>query len=215
MKYIQRYSQIPLVLINLQKKPVSWGCLKDQDKADIRDAIVAFQGNNCAYCETGLDKGRHIEHFAKKDKFPQKTYEWDNLFLSCQSGTHCGHFKDSKKSKFSKTYDYHDLIKPDVDDPSDFLFFSINGEVSPKHTLIDKKLKAKAELTINVFNLNENDLKNIRRSVLKSNKEIIEYIYSLDIEQTAQLLEEYKHFYSQQQFSAALLDLLLNVPQIR
>ncbi|MDX8154332.1 retron Ec78 anti-phage system effector HNH endonuclease PtuB [Acinetobacter pittii] len=216
MRFLSRINEAPRLLEILKRKNVAWKLIGEANKNEISQAILVFQGQYCAYCEASLINNKHIEHFAKRSEFPKKIYEWDNLFLSCESKVHCGHFKDNiNLSKYASVYDYRSLIKPDVDNPSDFLFFSISGEVLPKKG-IDKELQDKAELTINVFNLNEEGLKNIRSGILLSNKEIVKYIYSLgDDLETAKLLEEYKQYYSKQPYSTALLDLLLNTPEAR
>lgn len=216
MRFLSRNNEAPRLLGELKRRNVAWGAIEESDREEIRQAILVFQGEYCAYCEASLNNGKHIEHFAKKSKFPQKMYEWGNLFLSCENSLHCGHFKDNKSlNKYASVYDYRSLIKPDVDNPSDFLFFSISGEVLPKNG-IGKESRDKAELTINVFNLNEEKLKNIRSGILSSYKETVKYIYSLDDDcKIAEALEEYRSIFLEMQFSSALLDLLLNTPEAR
>lgn len=216
MKFLNRFNSPPAILKILKSKSIAWNKAGDDNKEKIRKEISLFQGEYCAYCEISLEKGKHIEHFAKKGSFPQKMYEWNNLFLSCESQKHCGHFKDNKSlNKYAANYNYLDLIKPDEVDPKDYLFFSSNGEVVPKAG-IKEDLKDKAELTINVFNLNEIGLKNIRYKVLENYKEMIEFIYLFDDDSVlSKLIEEQRAEFSKMQFSAALLDLLLTTPEKR
>nr|WP_219818205.1 retron system putative HNH endonuclease [Clavibacter michiganensis] len=117
----------------------------------------------CAYCEGPIRAEGHIEHFRRKNPahHPELTFDWDNLFLACGSFTHCGHYKDGKNSSH---YDPNELIKPDKDDPTDFLFFSSMGSVSPR-PLLDAARSHRAKETIRVFNLEEPGLVEKRRNL--------------------------------------------------
>jgi uncharacterized protein (TIGR02646 family) len=53
---------------------------------------------------------RHIEHFRQRSRYHQGTFEWDNLFGSCNRPDNRGKHKDQ-----CGNYDYQDLIKPDVE----------------------------------------------------------------------------------------------------
>jgi hypothetical protein len=134
------------------------------------------------------------------------TFSWMNLFLSCGSNIHCGHYKDSNKAP---KYNYLDLIKPDQESSSNFFIFNSNGRVSILEK-INKKDMRKASISLDVFNLNETDLVNRRYSVLAAVESIVKYIYSLqDTIEIQELISYYTTEYTDSEFSAAKLQLLL------
>ena len=113
-----------------------------------------YYGLRCAYCDGFIRSGGHIEHFRRRLHFANLTFTWDNLFISCDSETHCGHYKDGSSQR---TYNADELIKPDGDDPHKFLFFSSTGRVEPR-TGLSKDEETKAVETIRIFHLNERSL---------------------------------------------------------
>ncbi|MFN9659443.1 MAG: retron system putative HNH endonuclease [Cyanobacteriota bacterium] len=123
----------------------------EADRTQIWKALNAMQRNVCAYCEGRLETGSHIEHFAKRSSYRHLTFEWDNLFGSCSRDDCCGHYKDSSHSRYSN-YSLQDLIKPDVDNPWDFLVFGSNRRVSVRDGLSPAERK-KGQTTIDVLNL--------------------------------------------------------------
>lgn len=155
----------PACLVGKTDPPNRWNEIYNNN--DARDSIWAkletMQGNRCAYCEnlfTG--KSRHIEHFKPRTRFPEATFDWPNLFGSCPHQYSCGNFKDNGRL----TYHPDELIKPDVDEPSDYLFFASDGSVTPKAGLNQTQL-LKANSTIETFNLN-GFLKQLRKTQLAS-----------------------------------------------
>lgn len=131
-------------------------------KAAIRDRLAAMQIDRCAYCEAPLYGGGHIEHFRRKNRahFPDLTFCWDNLFLSCDGPGHCGHFKDRKNAP---RYDVAKVIKPDSEDPEDHLYFHSNGEVRSRLGGDQER----ADETIRVFGLNDGALQDLRRKAVE------------------------------------------------
>ncbi len=121
-------------------------------REQIWTALLSMQGGVCAYCEAGLLNGRHIEHFATRNNHPNLTYEWTNLFGSCDRTDCCSHYKDSARNPFSG-YNLADLIKPDSEDPWHFLVFGSDGRVSVRDGLSESETK-RGQTTIDVFNLN-------------------------------------------------------------
>lgn len=122
-------------------------------KSCLRAALRAMQGNFCAYCESELWGDAHIEHFRRKNPnhFPELTFHWPNLFWSCQSHDHCGHFKDRPTAP---SYDADDLVKPDDEDPDVYFYLYSNGEIRLRAGLnADQERRATA--TIKVFGLDD------------------------------------------------------------
>ena len=153
----------------------------ESDDAD--DEAEYILGLRCAYCESQIFFGGHIEHFRRKNQshFPELTFSWKNLFLACGSKDHCGHYKD----KGGSPYNPDELIKPDEQDPDDYLYFHSSGDVRVRNQLqlseADLRL---AKETIRVFNLNFGELQGKRRKAAKAymdkNTNIIDELMAWD-----------------------------------
>ncbi len=117
-----------------------------------------MQGKRCAYCEAEIvDNNRHIEHFRQRSRYPQGTFKWDNLFGSCNRPDNCGKHKDQ-----CSDYDYHDLIKPDIEDPEKFFLFITDGTIQIRSEL-NKKDTQRASETLCIFNLKNGSLRHMRK----------------------------------------------------
>ena len=54
------------------------------------------QKGKCAYCSCSLKlESCHIDHFLKRELFEDKTFSYNNLFVSCLSDNHCARYKDN------------------------------------------------------------------------------------------------------------------------
>ena len=117
-------------------------------RQEIWVCLDAMQGERCAYCERKIGPGsRHIEHFRRRCSFQHLTFDWSNLFGSCEDDDTCGKHKDSCGS-----YDVSLLLKPDDDDPDDFFDFLSNGTIAPR-TGLNGSMRLRATETLRVFNL--------------------------------------------------------------
>lgn len=127
----------------------NWRDVSAEHRTELRVTLEQLQGRRCAYCEGPLDTlGEHIEHFRRRHTFPHLTFEWENLFWSCNQDHHCGRHKDSA----SGPYDPEDLINPAIDDPECFFRFSSDGTIRLIHGLSpDEERRAKE--TLRVFKL--------------------------------------------------------------
>lgn len=162
----------------------AWDDVGGQCKQELRQALVQLQkkpalsperpheqGVRCAYCESAIHRGGHIEHFRRKHRtlgYPQFTFEWTNLFLACDANDHCGHFKDRKSAPL---YNPDHLIKPDEHEVDDYLYFHSTGEVRARagvtgHTLL------MAKETIRVFGLDDSALSGARANALRSYRKL-------------------------------------------
>jgi len=131
------------------------------EKSDIWACLEAMQQSRCAYCEANLvDGDKHIEHFRQRSRHPAGTFEWTNLFGSCNRKDACGKHKDS-----CGPYNPADLLKPDVDNPDDFLVFVNDGTIVPKDGLPLNAWQRASE-TLRVFNLDAKHgaLRHMRRA---------------------------------------------------
>ena len=156
----------PTCLANYHHGQHTWEDLLPADKAEIRQYLEVVQGCRCAYCEGSLDLlGQHIEHFRRKapGHFPHLTFEWGNLYWSCDQPDSCGHFKDHG----GEPYNVNDLIDPCVDNPDLFFRFRSDGTISIRHGLSPDDLH-KATETLRVFNLHPQwgRLRNMRKAAV-------------------------------------------------
>ena len=174
MHRLHRDSQAPACLCRYQHGQDKWGMQSPTpvERAEIWEKLNAMQGSRCAYCEVMIaSDNRHIEHFRQRNRYPQGTFDWSNLFGSCNRKGTCGDHKDNCGS-----YDHTVLIKPDQDNPDDFLVFTPDGYVSPRADLTEEQ-RHRATETIRIFNLNgpEGALRQIRQREVAGYIENAEY----------------------------------------
>lgn len=153
MKKLTRYST-PLCLSQFRHGRDQWSVIRQNNLTDtIWQYINQMQNGFCAYCECQLvedNNKRHIEHFFQIGKTPEVTFDWTNLFGSCNHLSRCGKHKDQNSN--TKLIDLNTVCKPDIADSSKYILFLIDGKVRPRSTLEQDDLKV-AENTIAVFNL--------------------------------------------------------------
>lgn len=152
----------------------NWDDVDYQHKNEIWLRLDQMQQNRCAYCETHINtepdnRAAHIEHFRQRNRYPQGTFLWSNLFGSCNRQDSCGTHKDNLPP-----YEYQDLIKMDVEDPEKFLRFLPDGNVVTVEGLSPNE-KRRAEETIRIFNLN-GPLRHIRKVAVMGYLQIVEEI---------------------------------------
>lgn len=139
----------PACLFHYQHGRDNWGAMRRDDKVEIWQALETMQRQRCAYCEAAITEGnRHIEHFVQKGRDPRVTFQWDNLFGSCNREDSCGKYKDH----CAGAYNPADLLKPDVDDPDHYFVFVADGTIQLRASLSDAD-RQRASETLRVFNL--------------------------------------------------------------
>ena len=156
-----------------------WGCLD------------AMQGGRCAYCAAELqDDGKHIEHFRQRSRYPAGTFDWGNLFGSCNRAESCGKHKDA-----CGLYNHGDLIKPDAEDPDHFLVFVSDGTIAVRAGL-QAAARHRAEETLRIFNLDAKHgaLRHMRRKAaagyLQTAEEFRQYAEEFDQADWQPLLDQ-------------------------
>lgn len=139
------------------KKPKTWEAISPI-RQELRAHILGEQGNCCAYTEIRLNESGHchIDHYRTRNLFPEKTFDYDNMFVSCNSEEYGAKFKDKQITSKS---DYNDLINPIEDQPSDYIEFAFTGDILPVSNA------TKGENTIACFNLNEKSLLERRKTM--------------------------------------------------
>lgn len=141
-----------------QNKPKTWEDIRPIRRR-LREYILQEQGNCCAYTEVRLESegNCHIDHYKTRNLFPEKTFEFDNLLVSCNSEEYAAKHKD-KQIKFKSNYD--ELINPVEESPSEYIEFAFTGDV------LSLKESEKGENTISVFNLNGKSILERRKAVV-------------------------------------------------
>ncbi|SDA11556.1 TIGR02646 family protein [Ruminococcus sp. YE71] len=148
-------TEVPDYWIKLRKKkpPLTFSELEPdfkKEKLQLKDNMLKKeQFYICCYCCKRIDeKNSHIEHFRSRDHFPNLDMEYTNMLISCTDNT-CGMKKGS--NDFPETLSYSDWAHRFI--------YTIDGRIAPFE---DDHV---AQEAINILNLNEKSLVNIRRDV--------------------------------------------------
>lgn len=161
---------IPTCLARFHAGTHTWNDVTSADKREIRDCLIAMQGERCAYCESPVsERGHQIEHFRRKRKghFPHLTFQWSNLLLCCDQTDCCGHFKDRRGA----SYDPQDLIDPTNEEPDEFFWFHETGGIDVRGDC-DTRQSHRAKETLKILNLNgHHGLRQMRARQLKMYKD--------------------------------------------
>ncbi|WP_298105929.1 retron system putative HNH endonuclease [Bradyrhizobium sp.] len=142
---------VPPCLARYQYGVHTWDDVSSAHKAEIRAHLEMMQGKRCAYCEGDIVVlDQHIEHFRRKGDpaYRHLTFDWNNLFWSCNQTDSCGHFKD----RGAVPYNVAELINPCVDDPDHFFVFRSDGTISVRRDLSAQE-EHRAKETLRVFSL--------------------------------------------------------------
>lgn len=150
-----------------RKKPTNWKELPSNISAASRFFILCEEQDClCGYSEIKLEDdptSSHIDHYYKRDLFPTKTFDWNNLIVSTIDEDFGGKYKDNTyKIKYNE---YCQIFNPVVDDMSKFIAFLGNGKMIPLEGM-DNSIVNKVKKTIEVFNLNCKSLKDRRRDLI-------------------------------------------------
>ena len=165
------------------QKDAKWDDFPPKCKKEVLDELRSMaagtEGPFCHYCESLIVQGpdRHsIEHMYPRRRYPELTFDWSNLYLSCKTAAHCDQFKDGKGCP---PYDPEDLLRPDVDDPDSFLQFLSSGEVIPREGLTPND-QHRAETTIRVLALNATDLRAQRHQTALIAKSFVDPVLEIE-----------------------------------
>lgn len=159
---------------SVKKHP--WKRLNNEIKEILAKHLYAEQKGLCIYCQQSLINAfpeilfsniAHIEHLKPKTrgKYPQETFNQKNLTLSCngfdcknEKGTSefCGH---NKLEEYNSLY----FINPvEIEDTEKYFEYTFEGEIYPAELLSEKE-KKKAEYMINVLDLKNSVLTDMRK----------------------------------------------------
>lgn len=132
------------------------------------------QGNCCAYTEIRISESTnsHIDHYRTRNLFPQLTFDYHNMLVSCNSEEYGAKHKDKQIKAIE---DYDDLINPVKEVPSDFIEFAYTGEV------LSVEGSVKGEKTISFFNLNAKALVERRKTMATCMLQMKDYLTEEEI----------------------------------
>lgn len=144
-----------------RNNPTDWSDIAPI-RSRLREYILGKEQNGyCAYTTIKITDIAHchIDHFYKRDLFPNRIFDYHNMLVSCNSENYGAKYKDKKvRSKEENK----DLINPVSDNPAEYIEYTFTGEIVP----INQNQRAKK--TIEYFNLNSRSLVKRRKSVIYS-----------------------------------------------
>jgi len=124
-----------------------------QTKSIKKHVLQALRGmvgkrERCMYCEDS--RGTDIDHFWPKSTYPEKTFDWPNMLLSC---TPCQRAKGDSFPLDATNQPL--LIDPTREDPWAFLFFvPETGMVTPRYNKDTEQEEPKGSKTVELLPLN-------------------------------------------------------------
>ena len=166
----------PPCLGEAYKKGWSWDQFVANDQEGYRvcrQQADSEQKGICAYTELPLEYGSvtiHIDHFRKKAIYQRLRFEWSNLFVAVKDHRFGADFKDGIVDGKNEKAVYETILSPLTQDLQHYFHYATNGEVEPSFNLDDND-KKRAKETIDVFNLNEDELVSRRRTMMAQIKD--------------------------------------------
>jgi uncharacterized protein (TIGR02646 family) len=151
------------------------GCSGHPTYLDTRATILLEEQDCiCGYSELPIEDERdcHLDHFRKRNMFPEHTFNWYNLIAACNDEDFGAKYKDNKSG--IKKPDYSNFFDPVIDPVHDYFYYNERGEIEPHPTLSDPILLSKVEKTIEVFNLQDKSLVNRRKTLIEQIKDCAE-----------------------------------------
>ncbi len=170
MKYINKNQQKHPDIVKFEKQQGDWTSLSTPLKQKVSAILRNEQWNKCAYCEDTLPNIKnskaitysHMEHIYPKTVYKDKTFNYNNVVISCGKQdsqgltiNHCGHKKDN--------YDpQKGFISPLQDDCESYFDYTFDGKIVPSNN------QQNALTTITILNLNDSELCEKRKSIIDS-----------------------------------------------
>jgi uncharacterized protein (TIGR02646 family) len=134
---------------------------------DLRKHILENEQHNlCVYCEKKItaDKEKsNIDHFKTRNLFPHLTFEYTNLFVSCNNSNHCSSYKDKKGLSIEQ---FNDLLHP---------FENIENTIDHTYTGELEAKNSKGNFTIEALNLNYISLIEERKVIISNINAYIDF----------------------------------------
>ena len=138
----------------------------------------------------------HIDHFKKRELFEDLVFNWNNLIVDSNDDSFGARYKDCH---IHSRQDNERLINPVDEDATRFFQYESTGKMVPAAGLTDDE-RQRAQYTIDMFNLNEESLKDRRKLILNidphayyglSDEEVLQCLKSIGFPSVVeQLLQE-------------------------
>lgn len=186
-----------------KEKPKNWDNFNFEIKRELKNYILENEQKikkeyYCPYCELEINlEESQIEHIKPKDKFPKLFSYYENFVVGCKDRKTCGQAKGNKWNEM--------FINPVIENPNEYFSYDVKtGKIIP---LKENGLKnEKALKTMEILNLNENKLCELRRTYIK---EIIRTIKHLpDDERIDYINNDYFGFPSLNSFLIENIEIL-------
>jgi len=167
------------------------------NKKAIRSACYKQQFGLCAYTELSLDDaqlGCHLEHIAPRSRYPERTFDMNNIVLAAMDECSSGLLKEEERfgGHFKKAlYDDDWFIGPfDSRCEHFFRYCKETGKVFAHHE-ISTTDQTSTSRTIDVLNLNCDYLISMRQQHLQ---ELSNEIHLLVRKEASNLIEQHDQF---------------------
>ena len=163
--------ETPACLVEAEMNGLSWDLFVTNNHEGYqmcREQANAEQQGVCSYTELPLDVEKvnvHLDHFRKKGNYPKLRFKWDNLFAAVKDKRFGADYKDGIINGGNHNQMYASILSPLTANLQAYFHYSTNGEIEPMSGMSEEKQK-RAEATIQVFNLNEAELVNRRRTMM-------------------------------------------------
>lgn len=148
-----------------QHHPVKWEDAKDVSHLWREYILEHEQHRLSGYTEEPIcSDSSHIDHFRKQSLFNDLVFDWNNYIVDSCNETYGAKHKDH----VVRTREENEkLINPAAEDACRFFKYELSGRIEVAEGLSDEN-RARAEFTMEAFNLNESSLVERRRVIINN-----------------------------------------------
>lgn len=165
----------------------------------IKKLLVPTEDTKCVFCGTFPSESSYIEieHYFPKSIYPEKTYDWFNLLPSC---------KRCNLKKLTLDTGKNPIIKPDINDPSEYFTYN-NIKIIVKKNTPDNDVSKR---TIERLDLNQHRLIKLRSELLVS---LVDY--ESELEKTLEELSKAKNINKKNRLHGNILESLDKIEALK
>ena len=123
----------------------------------VQEALKVMFHGKCGYCESRIEhmSDPHIEHYRPKSRFPELTFDWNNLLLACGK---CNSIQ-YKGDKFPEANVWGPIVNPCIDNPDDHFSFVYDVQARLANVVATT---GRGKTTEELIGLNRSDLRHHR-----------------------------------------------------